>query len=291
MQKSRIGLMQSLLYQILRSAPELIPPDRGDRLAHEAWEIEQLIAMFNHIANETNLNSKFCFFIDGLDEYNGDESDIVPMLRILSASPHVKIRASSRPGRIYESVLSSSKRAFNIAHFTREGMRNHVHIKLSESDKFKHLASSDPECATIISNISQYANGVWLWVWLVTRDILYEVERDEGVSTLRKIVNEFPSDLEKYFERIIERIQKIHKEEMAQIFLVTVHEPQPLPLYAFALLEEERTYPDHALKAPIRSIADAMLQPKYPAWQRRIQNRCGDVLIVDDGPHPVFLSH
>lgn len=291
MQKSRVGLMQSLLYQVLSSAPQLIPSGLKNRLHHEAWRLEELVAVFHHIANYKQVGSKYCFFIDGLDEYNGDESDIVPMLQALSASPHVKICASSRPGRIYDRSLHHCNRTFNIAHFTRDAMRDHVHDKLSGSEKFMHLAKYEPECATIISNISQYANGVWLWVWLVTRDILFEVERDESVGTLRRIVDEFPADLEQYFKRIIERIKDRHKEEMAQIFLVTVHELQPLPLYAFTLLERERRNPGFTLDIPILATSDEVLTPYYPKWQARIQNRCSDLLVVDESPHPLFLTH
>jgi hypothetical protein len=37
MQKSGIGLFQSLLYQILKSAPDLITSVCQDRLDHEVW--------------------------------------------------------------------------------------------------------------------------------------------------------------------------------------------------------------------------------------------------------------
>jgi hypothetical protein len=281
MQKSRTGLMQSLLYQVLRSAPQLIPSVCRER-PREAWELDELVATFDRIASDTKLDSKFCSFIDGLDEYDGNESEVLPMLQVLSANPHIKICASSRPGRMYEKSLRNDQHAFDIAKFTREDKRQYVLKQLTTSEKFQALASSEPKCQDLITDISQHADGVWLWVFLVTRDIVYEVDRDEPLSTLRKIVDEFPADLGKYFQRIIERIKDQHKEVMAQTFLVTTHKLQPLPLYAFALLEEERSNPDHALNAPIRHVSDQMLQDQYPIWSTRAQNRCGDLLVVDD---------
>ncbi|KAH5096643.1 hypothetical protein HBI56_137370 [Parastagonospora nodorum] len=291
MQKSRTGLMQSLLYQILRASPELIPPEVGGRLDHEVWDMNEMIATFEYIANQTRYSSKFCFFIDGLDEYNGDQNDIAPMLKVLISSPHIKLCASSRPGRLYEQSLRREDRAFDIARFTKEDMRHYVQNRLTVNTKFQRLSLQGTGCQNIISNISGHARGVWLWVFLVTRDILYEVDRDEGILTLQKIVNEFPSDLERYFERIIDRIKDRHKEEMAQTFLVTVHELQPLPLFAFALLERERTRPDYALETPIEPVSLDEIEPKHPVWQARVRNRCGDLLVIDPGPHPVYLSH
>jgi hypothetical protein len=66
-------------------------------------------------------------------------------------------------------------------------MRQYVLKRLTTSEKFQALASSEPKCQDLITDISQYAGGVWLWVFLVTRDIVYEVDRDEPLSTLRKI--------------------------------------------------------------------------------------------------------
>ncbi|KAJ8126063.1 hypothetical protein O1611_g7575 [Lasiodiplodia mahajangana] len=266
-QKTGIGLFQSLLYQILRSAPDLITPIHQDRLHHEVWEMEDLIDIFKQIARRTSLDTKFCFFIDGLDEYDGDEKDIIRLLQELLSSKHIKICASSRPGRQYESVLP-------------RGCAN-----------WRKLAAADPTCQDILHELSARAGGVWLWVSLVTADIIKEAERNEEVATLRKIVDEFPADLHEYFARMIRRIPKLHREEMAQTFLVAVEELQPLPLYAFALLEKERKNSRYAIDSSIKPIKEADVRPSYPALKDRIRNRCSDLLIVDDEPHPVFLSH
>ncbi|KAH8749153.1 hypothetical protein BGZ57DRAFT_935097 [Hyaloscypha finlandica] len=291
MQKSGIGLFQSLLYQILKSAPDLITSVCQDRLDHEVWEMEDLNDIFKQIARHPKLNAKFCFFVDGLDEYDGEEKDIIKLLQALSISRHIKICASSRPGRQYESFLRSYGRTFDIAHFTKGDMRRYIETHLQASTNWRSLVASDPACQDIINEISARAGGVWLWVSLVTNDIAKEAEKNEEVATLRKIVDEFPDDLHDYFERIIKRIPKLHREEMAQTFLVVVEELHPLPLYTFALLEKERKDSDYAIDAPIKPISDAEVEPRYSALKDRIRNRCSDLLIVDDEPHPVFLSH
>ncbi|RYP08545.1 hypothetical protein DL765_008750 [Monosporascus sp. GIB2] len=291
MQKSGIGLFQSLLYQILKSAPDLILSVCHDRLDHEVWEMEDLNDIFKRIARQTELHAKYCFFIDGLDEYDGEEKDIIQLLQALSISGHIKICASSRPGRQYENFLRSYDRTFDIAHFTKEDMKRYIDTRLQASTNWRSLVASDPACQDIINELSARARGVWLWVSLVTDDIVKEAEKNEEVATLRKIVDECPDDLHDYFERIINRIPKLHREEMAQTFLVVVEELQPLPLYAFALLEEERRNSDYAIDAPIKPIYEAEVEPRYSALKDRVRNRCGDLLIVDDEPHPIFLSH
>ncbi|KAI1289031.1 hypothetical protein F5Y03DRAFT_378532 [Xylaria venustula] len=291
MQKSAVGLFQSLLYQILKSAPDLILPVCQGHLDHELWEIEDLKKVFKRIAERAEVDAKFCFFIDGLDEYDGEEKDVINLLRELSVSRHIKICTSSRPGRQYERFLQSYNRKFDIAHFTKGDMRRYISAHLQASEKWRRLVRVEPGCQNIINEISARAGGVWLWVSLVTDDIVREAEKNETVATLRKVVDEFPDELHEYFERMIEKIPKIHREEMAQIFLVAVEELQPLPLFAFALLEEERRNSEYAMSAPIMTTLESEIEVQYPALTDRIRNRCSDLLIVDDQPHPVFLSY
>jgi len=70
LQKSQRGLFQSLLYQILRAAPTLEKYTTLGRLEHKSWEMHHLELAFQKIA-EANIDAKFYFFIDGLDEYDG----------------------------------------------------------------------------------------------------------------------------------------------------------------------------------------------------------------------------
>jgi hypothetical protein len=45
-----------------------------------------------------------------------------------------------------------------------------------------------------------------------------------------------------------------------------------MPLYTFALLEEERKDSDYANDAPIKPISDAEVEPRYSALKDRIRN-------------------
>ncbi|KAI0604098.1 hypothetical protein TUN205_11655, partial [Pyrenophora tritici-repentis] len=169
LQKNQIGLFQSLLYQIFRSARDLIPLVNSDRRNHEKWEVHELKATFKRIAGQTELDIKYCFFIDGLDEYSGDEEEVVEMLTFLSASNAIKICASTRPRSIFERYFCDTTLAFDIAKFTKADMMQHVHLQLQENENFRRLESTEPDCWKITSLIADLARGVWLWVFLVTR--------------------------------------------------------------------------------------------------------------------------
>ena len=282
MQKSQLGLFQSLVYQILKSLPRLIEVVCPSRLEHEKWDVQELKAVFARIATQKDLEVKFCFFIDGLDEYDGAEEDVIDALKFLSASKDIKICASTRPRSVFEKFFNNASRTFDIKDFTKEDIGRHVRLELAENENFQRLEDANFTCETLTNSVSDLAQGVWLWVFFVTRELVQAVNRDEGVEMLWKIVSLFPSDLKKYFERILKAVKPQYLEEMSQIFLITVDELEPLPLYAFSLLESERKDPAYAINFPIRPLRDKDLESKYPKWKSLIQNRCSDLLVVDD---------
>ncbi|KAH6900584.1 hypothetical protein B0T10DRAFT_600858 [Thelonectria olida] len=89
--------------------------------------------------------------------------------------------------------------------------------------------------------------------------------------------------------KALEAVDTVFREDMARTFLITIFEVQPLPLYAFYLLDEEIENPDYALKAKSSELAAADVIDIGQSWKARIRNRCSDLLIVDDCEHPVLL--
>jgi hypothetical protein len=88
MQQSPLGLMQSLLHQILQHCPSLIPfasPQRWEALSCDvrvnAWTRKEFTTAVANIMIDRGLDAHFCFFIDGLDEYTdgtaGDHYQLV----------------------------------------------------------------------------------------------------------------------------------------------------------------------------------------------------------------------
>jgi hypothetical protein len=288
LQKTQIGLLQSLLYQILRSEPTLAGHINADRLDHEIWELHHLESAFRQIADAT-LDSKYCFFIDGLDEYHGSEDEVVGMLAYLTQSPNIKVCASTRFRTIIQNDTEKLRHTIVISDHTKPDMANHVHRTLLKEPAFEELSRIPDNvtgCQKIVKDISEYANGVWLWVALITRNLVQAVKTGETVQILQDITDKFPRSLEAYFKHMIDNIQPNYQADMAKYFLIAIHQLQPLPLFAFSLLDAERMNPEYAIEARIQPI----IHEDTKNMEARLRNRCGDLMEVANGPHPVFLS-
>lgn len=289
-QKSKTGLLQSLLYQILRHNPELttIVDTVTGRQNYETWDFAELESVFGQVISSTEMNTRFCFFIDGLDEYGGEDEEISNILVSIIKSPHIKICASSRPRAAFEKELWSDSYSLKMQDLTKDDMRTYVRNTLDEIKRSKELSGSEHVAESLTEQIAKHARGVWLWVFLVSRDLMKAVNSHEDLHQLQDIVNSLPQDLEEYFERIISKVKRRHHDEMARLFLAAIEGVQPLPLLAFSLLVRERSDPDYATSATISS--PAFEEESQSTWTARLRSRCGDLLIVDDGDHPSLFD-
>tara|TARA_R110002003_G_scaffold3337_1_gene25160 strand:+ start:7499 stop:7933 length:435 start_codon:yes stop_codon:yes gene_type:complete len=121
-----------------------------ERVAHEEWDLEAIQTTLHRIATLNEFHVKYCFFIDGLDEYGGAEEELVETLQFLSMSNTIKICASTRPRRPFQHFFRNSNRMFDISTFTKEDMRLYVWKGLQENKNFLELQKHAPECEDIV---------------------------------------------------------------------------------------------------------------------------------------------
>ncbi len=99
LQKSHEGLLRSLIYEILEQCPDSIPticphrwmlsgsnPSSHSQSRQPAWTLSDLQSTMIKLKEQEEMDVKFCFFIDGLDEYSGDHSQLCQILKQLAES-------------------------------------------------------------------------------------------------------------------------------------------------------------------------------------------------------------
>jgi hypothetical protein len=124
MQKSQRGLLQTLLYDIFRMCPEELPkicPGLVSPSKAKEWSYEELLDTFRTVVNRTSASTKYCLFIDGIDEFEGDHYQLCRLLKDLSCSPNIKLCLSSRPWNVLEDAFGAdSSRMLRIHDLTRQ---------------------------------------------------------------------------------------------------------------------------------------------------------------------------
>lgn len=277
MQRSQLGLFHTLLFHILRSDPDVLDRLFPGGRPNEPWDVEELLSTFNRLSEISSLTTKFCFFIDGLDEYDGEEDKIIHAVTRLAASPNVKICTSSRPWPSFYAEWKSSIYSFAVQDFTRNDMMKYVTDTFSQQPRFASLCMSDARYKRLVRAITERAQGIWLWVHLVVRDMLRDIRDNEPYERLKARLEGYPRELNKFFERIMLHIDPAYRTETAQIFLLALKAAIPMSILVLPLLEKENGYQSSA-RQDLKSVTQTQLTTMYHLWHPRLQNRCGDLM-------------
>jgi len=295
-QQSHIGLMQDLLYQILLKCPELIPFtsverwDAGETSTRrsEVWTREELATSLRKIMERGKLNSRFCFFIDGLDEYAdetaGEHYELIKYLDLLAQSPQVKLCVSSRPWTVFVDHYNGKEElTLVLQDLTSQDMYEYVKGMLGEDERFRRLEAREPEALGLVSRIRDKAEGVFFWVYLVVRSLLRGLSEHDDTVELERRLSEIPADLTDFFRKIFDNIDAFYRREAMRAFQLSAI-AMPLPLMAFKYISKEVVNPRYALEltADELRVSDEKARDNVNKW-------CRDLLEVKDWTEVLFL--
>lgn len=289
MQKSQEGLLRSLLLEILKQSPDVIPvacPRLWDEECQdwgegEIWTIEELAATLNRIAECSLDSSRFCFFLDGLDEYDGHHPDLIRIVDKISQSKSVKVCASSRPWNVFRDAYGDSGRVLYLENLTRGDIEHYVRSRLEEHTDLILLSLEDNGFEDLVQDIVHRAQGVFLWVYLVLDSLCDGLTNGDDVELLRARVRRIPSDLEDFFRLIINGIEEIYREKMAKTFQVVLQASETLTLMGLSFLDNRG---DYVLDEPVQRMDKYEIMSRNAKTKRRVEGRYKGLLEVTTSP-------
>ncbi|KAF2005271.1 hypothetical protein P154DRAFT_377624, partial [Amniculicola lignicola CBS 123094] len=219
MQKSLMGLLQSILYEILQQRPDLKDTVFPERIQTEVserfksrssdvetvWTVADLKAAFDRLLRIPVL--RICLFIDGLDEYEGSHQEISELFKGIMTSPSVKACLSSRPLVVFDHAFSTGPR-LRLQDLTYGDISLYVREKLQNRNEVNRLSLSEPsEFRHLVEDIIEKAAGVFLWVTLAVRSLLEGLTNYDRLSDLRLRLKEIPDDLSHLYWHMLQGIK------------------------------------------------------------------------------------
>lgn len=298
MQMSRMGLLQSLLYQCLDGRPDLVPDIFPKRWKNHLlfggdlrpWGWGELTHALKTLIQRTDI--RFLFFIDGLDEFNEEPSELTELIVNLSASQNIKLCVASRPWLVFEEAFDKRPR-LRLEDLTKRDIQLFVSEKLQASIRFSELQRFQPQAAQeLIYEVSDKASGVFLWVYLVVNSLLEGLRDGDDILELAQRLLLLPSDLEQLFRKILDRLDAAYFEQASKLFQLVraAFEPPTLLTLAFAEFGQEAS-----VQASCEPISEQELSFRGASMKRRLNSRCKGLLEAPDhwlGPYaPVQYLH
>ena len=285
MQMSEVGFLQSMLSQVLTERPALIPrilPERWetyDLFGHDEsiWSEPELQRAFRLLAREEATEAKFCFFIDGLDEFDGDHTNLIGLIKDISPSSNIKLCVSSRPWVLFEDAFKH-KPSLMLQDLTYPDIRHFIAFAFSNKPEFVELEKREPGYASeLLKDIAQKSSGVFLWVNLVVHSLLAGLVNGDRISDLQRRLNFLPPDLENLYEKMLNSLDPFYLEHASQIFQHVRAASEPPSLLCLSFADEE---PEFVFKMKARPLPVDEEFSRADIMRRRLNSRCKGLLEV-----------
>jgi hypothetical protein len=232
-------LLQSLLYQML----SLCPTDMGDlisltsnqrsrstalsryRKLSSPWTSKSLLGIFEESLLRISKSQRVFFIIDALDECSeAERADVLSILSFLHSSklenpvklcltgrnsPEWKLRMIDRPN--IRKITLEDENSADIKRF----IESHITDLIRDPENERRGA--------IVKALSTKAAGVFLWVFLVVKELERGLQRRVNrTETLELSISKFPGHLDGIYSAILDRITQDNQHNHVQATLAWV---------------------------------------------------------------------
>ena len=301
-QKTQEGLERAILYQILSAEPSLTP-DLLPRMWREVRSMREVRSLqddkpivlpspaemssaFVAIRNGLRSPRKFCFFIDGLDEYYGKCEYGISTIKLLAESPNIKVIVSSRPTSSCVSAFSRFPK-LQLQYLTRQDIWNYIHDVIGSDPYLKDLFMLNPHSISgFCTEIASKASGVFLWVFLACNSVKSGFAANDNLEELQQRIEELPPELEDLFRHILEKIERRYRIQGAKTLRVCytnhLYGGLDIPSLGMAIVEEANFKLHKTVPSP--NMSKEMKQIRCGNLEGRIRSRCGGLLEINHCP-------
>lgn len=253
--KSLHGLFRSILFEVVKQCPELIPkifPSqwryvtkqganiRDTNLAKDQFRNEYIEEAFEKLLSQaTTSHHRLCLFIDGLDEYGEDlqgctHLELASKLNTWASRKDVKICVSSRPHLEFIDTFSDShQRRLHLHELTRLDILQLTQDQFRANPKFlKKFKDYEP----FARQIMERSEGVFLWAIMAVRLVLHSAARDDSKEVILGQIRTNSGDLNHLYTRIFDSMSSRDRRTADRMLWITSANPYWEKLTAISYL-------------------------------------------------------
>lgn len=235
--------------------------------------------MLSKAIRHVSSKAKVCLFIDGLDEFEGEDDDLqdlVTWLKSLVKASPVKLCVASRPWRVFEDALQDRPHLL-MENFNLKDIQQYVWRRFHDDPNFRASKRMDAAfCNQLLAEIVTKAEGVFLWVTLVCKSLLQAMSRGDLVVDLRGILNSLPVQMEKLYAHILDNLGL--KDHAAKYFLLLQASSGRADALVFSFADDIDRDSEFSFRLQKEPLTDAQLQYRLTELKKRLNSRCKGLL-------------
>ncbi|KAJ4011074.1 hypothetical protein NW766_007706 [Fusarium irregulare] len=210
---SREGLIRTLLWQCLEKNPELVRKATPRRWAAyhtlrgwegpvPEWSLEELQETLQNLASLNNFSFKMVMFIDGLDEFDGDPAALIHWIRDIMTKYKIKLCVGSRPWTTFSDAFEKYP-TLTMQALTAPDIKTYINGHLNTHPAFNDWQTLSPDGTEALRlDFVKKADGVFLWVFIVVRELMSALGKGKNLHDLRAILNSLPTGIMNLYTKI-----------------------------------------------------------------------------------------
>ncbi|KAI8931988.1 hypothetical protein NX059_010884 [Plenodomus lindquistii] len=298
MEMSEEAMIRTLLHGALSDNPELwatLFPSKMEEflLFTDPWgqslTYEDVNRAFELLVDGAGERYSLFLLIDGLDEFGGQHEGLVTRIKSLQ-SPHVKVCFSSRSWTVFEDGFRNLPR-LRLEDVTYNDIRHYVTDRFQQNEGFKDRRKETPQHADdLINAITERAQGVFLWVRLVSDSLLKGLTAGEHLEELHERLETVPKDLGELFEKILTYVEPGKLKEMVKILHIIRCSKEYLTLLDLSYAED----PDRDIVAKVKiqgpNPSEAQAEARSRIMRRRLRACCQGLIEAEAAPGEPLAS-
>ena len=228
-QKSQVGLLSTVLHQLLSQRPDLCHSVASRRCLYfqlagtdspdpKNWTIEELQGCLTSFVSQIEGTDRLALFVDGLDEYEGNLDNLISFLKRLHHDHKVKLCISSRPWNAFKDAFRTYP-SLKMELFTKPDIVKYVCTRIGDSPAFQELRKPfSASVEKLESQIIDKADGVFLWVVLVVEKLVATARENNDLTEIWNIFNSLPPGLEELYAAMRRRLDPAHRERASMMY-------------------------------------------------------------------------
>ncbi|KAI6092140.1 prion-inhibition and propagation-domain-containing protein [Hypoxylon rubiginosum] len=291
-QKTQHGLSRALLFYILDKDPasmqDLLPSMWREAEVSKSDEIRppstaEMKHAFEELSNDHRKlqGQKFCFLIDGLDEYLGDMQTGISFVENLVKPQNIKVIVSSRPIPACVDAFST-KPQLHVHDLTKADITSYVDAEVGLHHYMKTLRRMEPTNALkVVEELVGKASGVFLWIILACRSVLEGFASSDYIPDILRRIDELPPELEDLFSHMLSKVDSRYQGHCAK-HLRTCYQNKLIPnapvisSMAMAIADHRNQGYLNDVRSKDLSINDRLLICE--AFENRLRSHCCGLL-------------